>query len=98
MIVVRQTFRAKYGRGDELVELFREFHRNADVPNRETARILTDATGPFFQVITEYTVESFAEWETAFARLMSGPQMAEWFGRQMEVTESGSRDFYHVVE
>lgn len=97
MILVRQTFQAKYGRGDDLVALFREFHQNADVPNRDTARILTDASGPFFQVITEYTVENFAEWETAFARLMAGPQMADWFGRMMEVTESGSRDFYNIV-
>ena len=42
MLLVRQTFQAKYGRGDELVQLFREFHQNAAVPNRETARILTD--------------------------------------------------------
>ncbi|MGE0229263.1 MAG: hypothetical protein AB7I38_09630 [Dehalococcoidia bacterium] len=97
MMLVRQTFQAKYGRGDELVALFKEFHENAEVPNRATARILTDASGPFFTVVTEYTVENFAEWETAFAKLMGGPQMAEWFGRMTEVTESGRRDFYNIV-
>lgn len=97
MILVRQTFQAKYGRGDELVQLFREFHQNAAVPNRETARILTDASGPFFQVITEYTVEDFGTWETAFANLMSGPEMPAWFARMTEVTEGGRRDFYNIV-
>lgn len=97
MLLVRQTFQAKYGRGDELVELFREFHRNAAVPNRDSARILTDASGTFFQVITEYTVENFAEWETSFGKLMSEPGTAEWFGRMAEVTDGGRRDFYNIV-
>jgi len=97
MLLVRQTFQAKYGRGDELVALFREFHQNAGVPNRDTARILTDASGPFFQVITEYTVENFAEWETTFAKLMAEPATADWFRRMTEVTEGGRRDFYNIV-
>lgn len=97
MLLVRQTFQAKYGRGDELVALFREFHQNAPVPNRDSARILTDASGPFFQVITEYTVDSFAQWEQAFGALMSAPETQAWFQRMTEVTESGRRDFYNIV-
>lgn len=97
MMLVRQVLQAKYGRGDELVSLFREFHSNAAVPNRESARILTDATGKFFTVVTEYEVESFAAWEAAFKQLMGAPEMGAWFGRMMEVTESGSREFYNIV-
>lgn len=98
MMLVRQVFQAKYGQGDTLVNLFKEFHRNADIPNRESARILTDASGPFFTVITEYQVESLGAWEEGFQRLMAAPQIGEWFGRMMEVTESGSRHFYNIVE
>lgn len=98
MLVVRQTFQAKYGHGDDLVALFKEFHQNAPVPNRGSARILTDASGPFFQVITEYTVESLADWEQAFGALMSAPATQAWFQRMTEVTESGSRDFYNIVD
>ena len=97
MILVRQTFQAKYGRGDELVALFKEFHARAEVPNRDRARILTDASGPFFRVVTEYEAENFADWESSFARLMAAPEMGPWFARMMEVTESGSRDFYNIV-
>lgn len=97
MMLVRQTFQAKYGHGDELVDLFREFHATADVPNRERARILTDASGPFFTVITEYEVDSFAAWEDAFKKLMNGPGMADWFGRMVPHVESGSRDFFNIV-
>lgn len=97
MMVVRQVFQAKYGRGDELVALFREFHANAAVPNRDKARILTDASGQFFTVVTEYEVESFADWEESFRKLMSGPETGAWFARMMEVTEGGRREFYNLV-
>jgi hypothetical protein len=98
VIRVRQVFQAKYGRGDELVALFKEFHANAEIPNRERAHIMTDAAGQFFTVVTEYEVASLGAWEEAFNRLMGMPQMEDWFGRMMEVTESGRREFYNLVE
>ena len=100
MLVVRQVFRAKYGRGDELVALFKEFNAR----RREAGgaaprfRILTDAAGPFFTVVTEVEVESFAAWEGPFNEAMGRPWMGEWFGRMMPLVESGSREFYRVVE
>lgn len=97
MILVRQTFQAKYGRGDELVALFKELHQRAEFPHRDTARILTDASGRFFTVITEYEAESFGAWEASFQQLMAHPEMGAWFGRMVDVTESGSRDFYNIV-
>ncbi len=97
MMLVRQTFQAKYGHGDALVELFKEFHATADVPNPEKARILTDASGPFFTVVTEYEVESLGAWETAFQRMMGRPEMEDWFGRMTAVVESGRRDFFNIV-
>lgn len=98
MMLVRQLFQAKYGRGDELVELFKEFHQNADIPNRDSARILTDASGQFFTVVTEYEAESLGAWEEGFKRLMAAPEMGDWFRRMMEVTESGNRNFYNIVQ
>jgi hypothetical protein len=49
MLLVRQVFQSKYGRGDELVVLFREFAthaREAGWPV-DNNRILTDASGSF---------------------------------------------------
>jgi hypothetical protein len=100
MLVVRQVFRAKYGRGDELVALFQEFNARTREAG-ETAprfRILTDASGPFFTVVTEVEVESFAAWEGSFRASMDRPWMGEWFGRMMPIVDSGSREFYNVVE
>lgn len=97
MLLVRQEFQAKYGHGDELVALFKEFHARAELPNRDRARLMTDASGPFFTIVTEYEVENFAAWEDTFQRMMSDPQTEAWFKRMMEVTESGRRDFYSIV-
>jgi len=100
MLVARQVFQARYGRGDELVALFQELNtrmREAD----ETAspfRILTDATGPFFTVVTESEVENFAAWEEGFSEAMERPWMDEWFSRMTPLVESGSREFYNIVE
>ena len=100
MLVARQVFQAKYGRGDELVALFQEFNaRMQEADGTGPAfRILTDATGPFFTVVTEAEVESLAAWETTFSESMAQPWMGEWFSRMMPLVESGSREFYNVVE
>jgi hypothetical protein len=100
MIQVRQVFQAKYGRGDELVALFKEFAQRMEAEGRpmQSSRLLTDASGPFFQVITEYEVESLAAWETLFKESMGQSWLGEWFGRMTPLVESGSREFYNVVE
>lgn len=100
MLVARQVFQAKYGRGDELVALFQELNARLR-DGGELApqfRILTDASGPFFTVVTESEVESFAAWEKGFSEAMNQPWMGEWFSRMTELVESGSREFYNVVE
>ncbi len=104
MLVARQVFQAKYGRGDELVALFKETRERfqssgtAAPTNQRSWRLLTDASGPFFTVVTEFEVESFAAWEQAFQEMMAQPDMGEWFGRMVDVVESGSREFYNIVE
>jgi len=96
MLVVRQVFQAKYGRGDELVTLFQEF--NSRMQQDVAFRILTDVSGPFFTVVTEVEVENLTTWETTFSESMAQPWMGEWFGRMTELVDSGSREFYTVVE
>ena len=99
MLRARQVFQATYGRGDELVALFQEFNqRMRDESERSPQfRILTDASGPFFTVVTETEVESFADWESGFREAMERPWMEEWFSRMMPLVESGSREFYTIV-
>jgi hypothetical protein len=100
MLVARQVFQAKYGRGDELVALFKEFNTRMQEEGGPAPRfrILTDVSGPFFTVVSEIEVESLAAWEGSFREAMARPWMGEWFGRMMPLVESGSREFYNIVE
>lgn len=99
MLVARQVFQAKYGRGDELVVLFKEFNaRLREAGAASPFRIFTDASGPFFTVVTEAEVENFAAWEGSFRDSLDRPWMGEWFTRMMPLVESGRREFYTIVE
>ncbi len=100
MLVARQVFRARYGRGDELVTLFKEFNTRMREAGGDGPRfrILTDVTGPFFTVVTEVEIESLADWEGRFGESMDRPWMGEWLSRMMPLVESGSREFYSIVE
>ena len=100
MLIARQVFRAKYGRGDELVTLFKELNTRMQEEGGtgRRFRILTDISGPFFTVVSEVEVESLAAWEGEFRESMNRPWMGEWFSRMMPLVESGSREFYNIVE
>ena len=96
MIVVRGIFQAKYGKGDELVQLFKE--GAAMWPSAGGNRILTDLSGPFFTVVSEGTYASFSDWEAAAAQTFGQPGFAAWFERMTQLVESGRREFYTLVE
>jgi hypothetical protein len=100
MLLARQVFQARYGRGDDLVTLFRELNARMrdDGELMPQFRILSDVTGPFFTVVTEIEVENLAAWEGGFRKSMERPWMGEWFSRMMPLVESGSREFYNIVE
>jgi hypothetical protein len=74
MMIVRDVFQAKYGHGGELVALLKEAQR--DMP-RSFQRILTDASGPFFTVVTEIEVANLADWETLMAEVFANPKFGE---------------------
>ena len=94
-VVVRQVFQAKYGRGGELVALFKEMQ--AAVPERAGGmRVMTDAAGPFFTVVTEAEVESIAAWEQMSQELFGEPQFEEWFRRMVPLVEHGRREFWRL--
>ncbi len=101
MLVVRDVFQAKYGRGDELVALFQELDGHWRAAMRRlpfrSFRILTDASGTFFTVVTEMEVDNMAAWEGVVAQELALPQFADWFARMAPLVETGRREFYHLV-
>ena len=95
MILVRDVFQAKYGKGGDLVALFKEAREKW--PGKYSGeRILTDASGPFFTVVTETMVESLAAWEQLMADVFSIPEFGEWFARTEGLVDSGRREFYNI--
>ncbi len=94
MILVRAVFQAKYGKGNDLVELFKEGQKSWG--ELSAFRILTDISGPFFTVVTEEEVESYAAWEENRGKIFSHPDFGDWFARMEPLVESGSREFYNV--
>jgi len=95
MILVRDVFQAKYGKGGELVTLLKEAQK-AFPDLLYGTRILTDASGPFFTVVTETELESLAAWEKRAAQIFSEPAFQPWFARMEPLVESGRREFYNV--
>mgnify|MGYP001574952776 CR=1 FL=1 len=94
MIVVRDVFQAKYGKGGQLVALLKEAAKQWE-PGY-AYRILTDASGPFFTVVTETEVANLAEWEKRAAEVFSRPDFGKWFARMEPLVESGRREFFNV--
>ena len=94
MMIVRGVFQAKYGKGGDLVALFKEAREKW--PEQYADRILTDASGSFFTVVVETNVESLAEWERRSAQLFNLPEFGDWFARMTPLVRSGSREFYNL--
>jgi hypothetical protein len=94
MIIVRDVFQAKYGKGGDLVALFKEAKESW--PQGYATRILTDASGPFFTVVSETEVESLVAWEQFMADVFAMPDFGDWFARMEPLVDSGRREFYNI--
>ncbi len=94
MLIVRDVFQARYGRGGDLVALMKE--AQAQWPAHYADRILTDASGSFFTVVAETKVDSLAAWEGRQAEVLGLSGFADWFERMTDLVENGRREFYNV--
>ena len=96
MILIRDVFQARYGKGNELVQLFKEAQKEWTDGSPYGNLLLTDLSGPFFTVVTETRAESLAEWQQRSAAIFARPDFGEWFGRMQGLVESGRREFYTI--
>jgi len=94
LIIVRDVFQAKYGKGGDLVALFKEAQEKW--PTQYANRILTDASGSFFTVVTETEYVNLAAWEQASNETYSMPEFGDWFERMTLLVDSGRREFYNI--
>jgi len=66
------------------------------MPQAFAGRILTDANGQFFTVVTETQVANLAEWERMQKAILSHPDFGMWFAQMQPLVESGRREFYNI--
>lgn len=96
MILVRNVFQAKFGRGEELVALVREALGTMSDKYALSSRVLSDLSGSYSVVILEFTVKNMAAWEAMVDEQYTIPQFENWFARMILLVESGSREFLRI--
>ena len=97
MIIERDVFQAKFGRGDELVEVLKDSRPMWDKRGL-SHRILTDFTGEFFTVVLELECPDQVPLRIAHQAMFDKEESGEWFQRTVDLTRSGSRQLLNVVD
>jgi len=98
MILVRQTFQAKYGKAGEVVGHMREASSvfSQAIGHGHSWRVLTDLTGPFDTVVLEIHAESMAEWEQMRSSMFQHAAFRETIVPMMDLLESGNCQIFTI--
>jgi hypothetical protein len=100
MLIIREVFTAKPGQASKLAKLFKKaFGEDAKT------RVMTDLVGNYNTVVTEFEVNSLAEFEKQMEEYKSGkpdpkmdPKVAEELSKYTEMYISGRREIFQIVE
>ena len=99
MIIVRNTFRLKFGQAKPAVAAFKEGRQvMAKVGLSGKTRVLTDITGPSYTLVFETEHDNLTGFEQESKQIMNVPEWRAWYEKFMPYVESGSREIYTVVE
>jgi hypothetical protein len=92
----RTTFRAKYGKANEVVEVIKSFEPIGKKYGFALGKIYTDLSGRFDTVVWESEFEDLNQMEEGMQRAFKDPEFSSWFQRLQPLIEYGSRDIYRV--
>lgn len=102
MIVERLTFQAKYGQGDALVSLVREFNKIAAKTGQPTVpRVYVDRTGPMFTVIWDSEhkdINAYAAGASTESSMYGDSEFQAWFAKMMPLVERGERQLLETID
>jgi hypothetical protein len=99
MIVVRNTFRLKFGKTREALAILKEglaIQKRAGVDVSQ--RVLTDLTGPFYTIVLELTLPNLAALEATMPKVMGDKDWQANYQKLTPLVESGQREIFNVVE
>jgi hypothetical protein len=96
MILVRNIFQAKFGKGGELAQaMVQSMQQSAGQAGRW--RVLTDLTsGPYDTVVLEGEANSLAEWEQQRAAMFADPSFGEGMAQTADLIQSGRAELYTI--
>ncbi len=98
MILVRQTFQAKYGKAGEAAAIMREASTVVSqvLGPGHPWRVLTDLTGSFDTVVLEIQVESMGDWENIRSSMFQHAEFREAIAPSMDLLQSGSSQLFTI--
>ena len=99
MIVVRNTFRLKFGKTREALAILKEgmaIQKRAGVDVSQ--RLLTDLTGTFYTIVLELTVPNLAALEATMPKVMGDKDWQANYQKLTPLVESGRREIFTIVE
>ncbi len=99
MIVIRNTFRLKFGKAREAVAIMKEgiaIQKRAGV--NVSQRLLTDMTGVFYTIVLELTLPNLATFETMMPKIMGDKDWQANYQKLLPLVESGQREIFTLVE
>lgn len=99
MIVVRNTFRLKFGAAREALAIMKEgiaIQKRAGVDVSQ--RLLTDMTGEFYTIVLELTLPNLSTLETMMPKVMGDKDWHTNYQKLVPLVESGQREIFTLVE
>jgi len=99
MIVVRNTFRIKFGQAKPALAAFKEIRAlNGRLGVSAQSRLLTDMTGPSYTLVFELQFESLTDFEQQSKKLMGSEEWRALYETFIPHAESGTREIFNIVE
>jgi hypothetical protein len=96
-LVVRQVFRAHQWQVHAAVNLLQRYGAlQAQAGAGRNPRILTDISGPLFQVVIEIETDGLSEWEAHRREMFQQPEFQVWFLQLVNQVDQGRHEFYRV--
>ena len=99
MIIVRNTFRLKFGKTKEALAVMKDglaIQKRIGVDVSQ--RLLTDLTGKFYTIVLELTLPNLAAVDGTMSKVMSNAEWQANYQKFVALVESGEREIYSVVE